>query len=244
MATAIPPRADGRVGRRTVSRLVVVNADDLGLSEGINRGILAAHVDGVVTSASLMVTAPAAAEAVAMSREHPDLSLGLHWDVSGEEGRDFPLDDARAVREEFHRQLGRFEALVGAAPTHVDSHQHAHREDGALAVIRALVEPLGVPLRGDGPTAWIGGFYAQWEWMVTDLRHVSVESLCALLHDEVGEGCTELACHPGYLTPDYGGVYGPEREAELRTLTDPRVRAAIDAEGIRLVSHRDLRRRA
>lgn len=225
-----------------MTRHVIFNADDLGLSDGINRGIVFAHVEGVVTSASLMVTAPAAQQAAAMSREHPGLSVGLHWDVWGEEGREFAIDDPVAVRGEFERQLDRFVALTGSAPTHVDSHQHAHQEGCAPEVIRELVAPLGVPLRGDGRVACVGGFYAQWEWLVTDLRHVSLEFLCELLHDEVDEGWTELSCHPGFLSPDYSGPYGVEREAELRTLTDPRLRDALAREGIRVGTYRDLRR--
>jgi predicted glycoside hydrolase/deacetylase ChbG (UPF0249 family) len=225
-----------------VSRHVIFNADDLGLSEGINRGIAVAHAAGVVTSASLMVTGPAARDAAKLAREHPRLSIGLHWDVWGEEGRAFPLEDPVAVRDEFERQLTEFVALLGRPPTHVDSHQHAHREGCAAEVIRELVAPLGVPLRGDGAVACVGGFYAQWEWRVTDLRHVSLEFLSELLHHEVGERWTEVSCHPGYLSPDYGGVYGAEREAELRTLTDPRLTRVLEREGIHLGAYGDLAR--
>lgn len=225
-----------------MTRHVIFNADDFGLSKGINRGIVVAHTDGVVTSASLMVTAHAAEQAVAMSREHPELSLGLHWDVWGEEGRAFPLDDPRAVRDEFRRQLDAFERLVGALPTHVDSHRHAHREESALPVIRELVAPLGIPLRGDDGVACVGGFYAQWEWKVTNLSYVSVDFLCGLLRDEVLAGWTELSCHPGYVSCDYAGFYASEREAELRTLTDPRVREALAELDLELASYDDYRR--
>ena len=62
-------------------RCVIVNADDFGQSPGVNRGIIEAHQHGIVTSASLMVNWPAAAEAAAYGRAHADLSLGLHFDV-------------------------------------------------------------------------------------------------------------------------------------------------------------------
>ena len=52
-------------------RILVVNADDFGQSEGVNRGIIEAHTNGIVTSASLMVRWPAAREASALrSEEH------------------------------------------------------------------------------------------------------------------------------------------------------------------------------
>src|SRR5207248_2676313 len=45
---------------------------------------------------------------------------------------------------------------------------------------------------------FVGGFYAQWEWQVTELDHVSVRFFERLLREEVDEGWTELSCHPGY----------------------------------------------
>jgi predicted glycoside hydrolase/deacetylase ChbG (UPF0249 family) len=99
------------------------------------------------------------------------------------------------------------------------------------------VAPLGVPLRGDGRVHFVGGFYAQWEWQVTDLEYVSVPSLQKILREEVPAGWTEVSCHPGYRSPDYTSVYLAEREEEVRTLTDPRVRRTIDELGLRLVSY-------
>jgi hypothetical protein len=59
-------------------RLVIVNADDLGLSDEIDRGIFEAHDRGIVTSASLLVDGPHAADAVRLARQRPDLGLGIH----------------------------------------------------------------------------------------------------------------------------------------------------------------------
>ena len=157
-------------------KFLIVNADDFGYSPGVNRGIVECHRRGIVTSTSLMVDAEGTAEAVALGQENPDLSIGLHWDVFGEDERDFDLDDVPAVGEEFGRQLERFHELLGRPPTHIDSHRHAHREDHLLPVFEELVEPLGVPLRGDGRVEFVGGFYAQWEWGVTELEYVRVPS--------------------------------------------------------------------
>src|SRR5687768_9822593 len=218
---------------------LIFNADDFGASTGVNRGILECHLHGVVTSASMMVTGRAVREAASMSRDCPALAIGLHWDVWGEDEREFDLGDTRAVREEFQRQLDAFHRLLGRLPTHVDSHRHAHRDPAAAHVFRELVEPLGVPLRDDGRVAFVGGFYAQWEWGVTDVEHVSVPVLERMVREEVTSGWTEFSCHPGYRSPDYAAIYLVEREAEVRTLTDPRIREAIDAEGIRLASYLD-----
>ena len=108
-----------------------------------------------------------------------------------------------------------------------------------MPLFRELVEPLGVPLRGDGRVRFVGGFYAQWEWRVTNLEYVGVPFLQELLRTEVGPGWTEFSCHPGYRSPDFSSVYLSERETEVQTLTDPRIRRTIAELGIRLVSYAD-----
>jgi chitin disaccharide deacetylase len=220
-------------------RVLVVNADDFGISEGVNRAVVEAHVSGIVTSASLMVTGAAVRHAVALAREHPRLGVGVHWDLdSSATGIDIDLDDAAAVRAELARQLQEFDALMGRAPDHVDSHHHVHRRPDIGPVARELAAPLGVPLRGESTVAFVGGFYGQWEWGVTELEHISPEFLIWILRNEVGEGWTEIGCHPGYAE-GLQSAYLAEREVELATLTDPRVRDEIRTLGIRLANHGD-----
>jgi chitin disaccharide deacetylase len=62
-------------------KLLIVTADDLGLSPEVNRGIVEGHERGIVTSASLLVNAPATDDAVALARRHPGLEVGLHLSV-------------------------------------------------------------------------------------------------------------------------------------------------------------------
>jgi predicted glycoside hydrolase/deacetylase ChbG (UPF0249 family) len=214
-----------------------VNADDFGASRGINRGVIEAHERGILTSASLMVDRPAAGEAAGLAITHPEISVGLHFEQP--RGTAFDGRDPAVVAEEFGRQLARFGDLLGRRPTHVDSHHHVHRQPGTLELFAELVSPIGVPLREASPVAYIGGFYAQWEWEVTELHYVSVEFLQQILRTEVLEQWTELACHPGYVSDDFQSVYLSEREHELRTLTDPRIRQTIAELGIELRSYDD-----
>lgn len=219
---------------------VIVNADDFGASPGINSAIIDCHVGGIVTSASLMVTGAAADEAGRLARAHPSLAVGLHFDVFGEGPEDFDTSDLRAVRLAFTRQLDDFERVVGAPPSHVDSHKHVHLYEHLVPLFTELVDPLDVPLRGDGRVRYVGGFYAQWEPGVTDPAHVSVDALASILRDEVGDGWTEIGCHPGYYSAAFHSSYGHDaREAEARTLRDPRARAAIESLEIRLASFKD-----
>jgi chitin disaccharide deacetylase len=216
-------------------RLLVVNADDLGRSSGVNRGIVDCHERGIVTSASLMVDGGAAAEAVELAAEQPELGVGLHWDVTSG-ARELDLHDAGAVRAELERQLDQFRELVGREPTHVDSHHHVHRETGVLPVVRELVEALGIPLRGVGDVRFVGTFYARGARDEPQADRIGVPFLERLLREEVGDGWTELSCHPGYVGPGLESSYARERETEVRSLTDRRPRDVIDELGIRLVS--------
>src|SRR5690349_13442158 len=65
-------------GRQAARRRLIVNADDFGRSPAINRAILSAHREGILTTASLMVNEPACAEAVELAKANPSLGIGLH----------------------------------------------------------------------------------------------------------------------------------------------------------------------
>jgi len=225
-----------REQRPNGDRRLVVNADDFGLTEQVNAGIVRAHVDGIVTSCSLMVDAPAAASAATLALAHPDLSVGLHFVEPPECDLDRPGDAGAALA----RQLERFRELIDADPTHLDSHHHVHLEGSRLDGFRDAAAPLAIPVRGDGSARYVGGFYGQWEWGVTDLEHVSPEYLDWLLAHEVLEGVTELGCHPAAGLEALGSSYAAERLVELDTLTQPGLRERVGACHIRLVNYRDL----
>jgi predicted glycoside hydrolase/deacetylase ChbG (UPF0249 family) len=219
---------------------VLFNADDLGYSHGINRGIFEAHERGVVTSASMMVNTPATVEAVHLSREHPNLSVGLHVNFTNEAQRLVDLDDQEACRRELRDQYLRFTDLTGRKPTHLDSHQHVHRHPMRRPLFEALANSEGLPLRDRPPVVFKGGFYGQWEYGVSDPEKLSLAALQRILHEELREGIYEFCCHPGYFDPALEAVYHRDRELELRTLTDPALPAFLEREGIRLISYADL----
>jgi predicted glycoside hydrolase/deacetylase ChbG (UPF0249 family) len=221
-------------------RLLVVNADDFGRSPAVNEGILQAHTGGIVTSTSLMVLEAAAVGGARAAAGCEDLSVGLHF----VQEHNTDLDDPRQTARSFHRQLERFRELTGHDPTHVDSHHHVHsRAPTRLATFSELVEPLGVPLRGDGRVAYIGGFWAQSELGVTELRNVSRRFLLRLIATDVLDGFTELACHPALINGDFDSSYLNERAVELATLTGPGLREEVDALGAELVSYHAWTRR-
>jgi predicted glycoside hydrolase/deacetylase ChbG (UPF0249 family) len=219
---------------------VIFNADDFGYSRGINRGIVEAHLHGVVTSATLIVNAPATDDAVRLAREHPRLAVGLHVNFTNEAERLIELDDVGACRDELWRQYQRFLDLLGGPPTHLDSHQHVHRHPSRRGLFEELSDATGVPLRDRPPVVFKGGFYAQWEYGVSESERVSLEALMRIIRNELMDGIYEMSCHPGYVDPALRAVYHEDRERELATLTEPRLPALLADEGVRLISYREL----
>lgn len=229
-------------------RRLIVNADDFGRCPLINAGSIEAHERGIVTSASLMCRWPGAAEAAGYASRRPALALGLHLDL-GEwiyrEGHWTPayevvdFEDSQAVESEIIGQLAAFRELVGRDPTHLDSHQHVHRFEPVASVALEVAEEIGVPLRGhDARIGYCGDFYGRTREGRPLHEAITAQALIDLLR-ALPDGVTELACHPGEGSLS-DGEYVMERQLEVRALTDFRVRATLDREGIGLCSFADL----
>ncbi len=221
-------------------KFLIVNADDFGYGAAVNRGIAETIDRGIVSSVGLMVNTPGTAEAVSMARARPQLSLGLHANFTNEAQRLVEFDDPAVCRAALREQFDRFCDLVGRKPTHLDSHQHIHRRRPCNPSFLELSLEHGIPLRDQPPVAFKGGFYGQWEYGVSDPSQVSYEALEKILGNELTRGVYELACHPGYFDPQAEYVYHRDREAELRTLTDPRTRALLLRLGLRHISYHQL----
>ena len=229
------------------TRFLIVNADDFGQSAGVNRGIIAAHQVGILTSASLMVRWPDAAAAAEYGRTHPALSVGLHldfgeWDYrQGEWLRLYSVVDesnAAAVERETASQLAAFRRLMGRGPTHIDSHQHVHRNEPARAIVARIGRELDIPVRDvDQRVRYCGGFYGQSDDGTPWPEGITADALIGILR-LLEPGITELGCHPA--AADLDTMYGAERLQELAALCDPGVRDAIRAMGIQLGSFASL----
>jgi chitin disaccharide deacetylase len=223
-------------------RFLVVNADDLGLSAAVNEGIFAAHAEGIVTSASLMVRQGAAPAAAEQAREFPELAIGLHLDLGEwnyEEG-EWTLayshcdgEDQKAVAAECRAQLERFRALLGRDPTHLDSHQHVHESEPARGVAEALAAELAVPLR-NRRIPYQGGFYGQSGKGEPFPAGITPTALAELIRSSP-PGWTEIGCHPA-AGPVPTSSYDAERQIELETLRSPQVKDLLNVTQINLCS--------
>lgn len=152
-------------------RVLVVSADDFGLTPGVSRGILRAAEDGVLTSTSVLVVAPAFASHASSLRDSP-LGVGVHLALVGEDppllsAREVPtLVDRRGafpaswrqllarlatrrvdpadVRRELRAQVD-LARSNGLFPTHLDSHQHVHVWPSLVPIVEELAREAGIP---------------------------------------------------------------------------------------------------
>lgn len=247
----------------SVLKRLIVNADDLGRTPGVNRGIVQAHRTGIVSSATLMVAQPAADEAPSLARENPELGIGLHVALTGgpsclpasqlaslvdENGR-LPAGpqglahaDLEQVLAEARAQLRRFRELMGAPPTHLDSHHHSHA--AVPQVLEALVTlgwETGLPVRSVSPEmrARLTRERVPTPDHFVDAFHgegATLENLVRIL-SRTEPGVSELMCHPAVVDEPLlaGSRYARERGRELSVLTHAEARQSIQAAGIRLI---------
>jgi predicted glycoside hydrolase/deacetylase ChbG (UPF0249 family) len=232
-------------------RLLIVNADDFGLSRSVNRGIAEAHERGILTSTSLMVRGPAASEAAAYAHDQPGLGVGLHADLRHWRVRRTPWSSVRteerlqrAVRDDLAEQLDRFGELLGRAPTHIDSHHHRHRRPELRAIFEEAAAELDVPLRHlDRRVLFCGEFYGHDGSGQPDPDAITPRALVALLEGLPADASVvELGCHAGY-PDDLDSWYRAERAQEVASLCDPAVRDAVERLGFELASFASMPRR-
>lgn len=251
-------------------RGLVVNADDFNLTAGVSEGILEGHTKGIVSSTTAMANLPGLGERLLACGAYPELGVGLHLNVThGEplskaakvpsladaEGR-FRRDPRRVIRSgdrgeietEFRAQYRAFVEAGGRKPTHLDTHHHLHRDPEILGILLALGEEFGLPIRTMDPAtrarararrvattdAHVGDVGAEPFW--------TVPSLLAAI-DGLGEGVTELCCHPGRFDGDLAfSRYGRQREVELQALCHPDVSLRLVERGVAVISFADIGR--
>ncbi len=135
-----------------MDKRVIINADDFGLCNGVNKAVAQAHTDGVLTSATIMANMSAADEAIKIAKQLPNLGVGVHLnlfegqplskdsciDCLLDAGGSFALSPAKlsllsigrhkirnAIRTELAAQI-QWVIDNGLKPTHLDSHKHIH----------------------------------------------------------------------------------------------------------------------
>ena len=151
-------------------RNLIVNADDLGWTAGVNRGIAEAHRNGIVTSTSILANGAAFADGVKSASELPGLGVGVHLNLSdgkptapaeqvkslvnengafsgGPEALLLRLTtsnlEPKEVETEWNAQIEKVRA-AGIRPTHLDGHKHVQMLPGLFGIALRLAKKHGI----------------------------------------------------------------------------------------------------
>ena len=225
---------------------LIFNADDFGLSHGVNKGIVHAYKKGVLNSTSLMTTVPYFEEAVALIHKHQLENIGLHFNLTEYTAA---LDHQTLTNEknEFYRNVHEKQDLnleevyreleaqymlaikAGVIINHIDSHHHVHMTVQLRKVFIEFSKKYHLPLRRLKNTARnpvnIFKFYKDTlaaKFYTKDFtadfydERATEENLLKILHQYQGNDL-EIMCHPGYKDVE-NGIYDEQREKELKIL--------------------------
>jgi predicted glycoside hydrolase/deacetylase ChbG (UPF0249 family) len=246
----------------TPSRFLIINADDLGISPEVNRGIFIAYGKGVITDASLLIKGPYAQQALKMIKENPSFQVGIHIDLDPLLGWKSPgierfprqkllemmneLDFIRKIKHEVDKQMTDF-LDAGLIPSHIDTHHHVH---GFPQIFELLVEAMdshgmkairfnkkGYALLGREDIS-ITAEKAQWMEDALQKReirhpHYFFDPISPFSLKEIPAGVSELMVHPSM-----GGDQWRQRDFEI--LVDPRFMSRVKDEGIQLIGFAEL----
>jgi predicted glycoside hydrolase/deacetylase ChbG (UPF0249 family) len=244
-------------------KLLIVNADDFGLSPEANAGIVRAHREGIVTSTTLMANMPGFREAVELAAGCPGLGLGLHINLT-----DGPPDSllpglaglmVRAWWSEAAMRLGiaaqvEIALAAGVRITHLDSHKHVHVHPSVLSALIWAAKEYGigaVRVPVESRRCWAG---APLGWKVRSalvsvnalrVRHAARREGLAVTDHFVG---TARTCNwdPESMAAVIDGLKPGVTELmvhpdDVQSLVSSEVRSAVKSAGVRLMTYADLR---
>ena len=259
-------------------RTLIVNADDFGFTRDVNRGIIEAHQNGILTSTTLMAAdlaegSKAFEDAVRLAKENPTLDIGCHLVLVG--APPFPATVSRLIQAVALKRIRVYDELAaqvrrildaGLTPTHLDTHKHTHLLPAVLDAVAHISQEFGIPWvrrpfdfpLQPGGIGWkkravnrtFGLVRGRFERVLrargcrfTDhfagfqiTGNYDAAALVSLIR-ALPDGSTEFMCHPGRCGVELVAAktrLKESREQELRALTAPEVRAALDESTVRL----------
>lgn len=239
---------------------LIVNADDFGFSEGVNKGIVHAHQKGIVTSTTVMVTMPAFEHAYQLSLQNPTLKLGLHLNITlgkpltncpslvkdngifykPKERPDQSKFKKEEIKQEFLAQYAAFLNKFNHKPTHLDTHLYAHQVYGAVQeIVGQLSEELDIPVRDLLTKNYQRVTFLDW-FKVLNNENVNDLWNKVLAHQSDFENneIAELMVHPAFID-EYllqTSSYNKQRLIELEILTDVKMKRFILNQRIELIN--------
>lgn len=242
---------------------LIVNADDFGLSEGVNKGIILAHNQGIVTSTTAMVTMPWIDHAVSLLQDAPGLKVGLHLNMTlgkpltecpslvkgngdfykPKENPDVSLFAQEEIKKEFLAQYDLFLLKFKMKPTHLDTHLYSHQKYGIVGkIVSELSERLMIPVRDQETKGFSRVLFLDW------FKVLANENIGDILekmneHFEDFSKCkvAELMVHPAIVDEYLMNIssYNAQRSVELAALTDEKMKKFVSDYKIELTNYEE-----
>lgn len=240
---------------------LIVNADDFGYCEAVNYGIISSHVNGIVTSTTIMANMMGFNHAVKLLEEFDNLGCGVHMTLSCNK----PLNDNlktlvdengrfyRRINEEVLKKIDLDELYIefctqidkviesGVKITHLDSHHHVHTIPQFEEVIKVILDKYKLPIRGgfkynfdyDKVVPCISDFYN---------KNVSLDYFSKNLDKIKSHEVCDLMSHPAFIE-DFlinSTSYAIERAKEYKILTSKEVKYFIEENDIKLINYKNI----
>lgn len=235
---------------------LIFNADDFGLSRGVNLGIIEAFRNGVVRSATLMANMNGFRDAVQLSSEHPELGVGIHLCLTA--GQPLTLSkELRNKQNTFHRDADIISSLsgemveaefvaqiehclkAGIRPTHLDSHHHVHQLDNISEAFTSVAMKYDLPTRQfpqkTDNIKSTSGFDDSYYRINSD-HDISVSHIKDIVSKHASLSSLEIMTHPAFIDQELinQSSYFIPRTFELETLCDSKLIEWLSDQGIEL----------
>lgn len=223
---------------------LIVNAIDFGFNANVNKGIIKALKDGIVTTASIIVTKEGFREAIDLARDNPRLEIGIHLDLD----RFFNIDHQRGIavdlvcapippeeiRQEIIRQVDRLNN-TGIKPVHVSSHHNTHLHQDIFPIVCEITEKYNIKIMQLSDK--LCSNQSEFNGFKMTLKQHNLLFVPHFIHgwyfgniDEEYE-IAELVTHPGY-----GEIW---RECELAHCCSPEIKKYLLENNIKLINSSD-----
>ena len=225
---------------------VIFNADDLGLTRGVNQGILNCYKKGAINSASLLTNTPYFDETVLLIKENKLHNIGLHFNLTEFKPLFSTLKTLVDQDGNFYRNCSNIKTIdlhevaleltaqyqkaidAGVTITHFDSHHHVHMSKLLGKTFLQMSNKYHIPLRKVTNTYRNPFKRLQHYWLYKE-AHFYTQNFTAAFYDnnataetlntiiKNANGSIEIMCHPGYADAE-NGEYNLQRLDEIKVL--------------------------
>ncbi len=234
---------------------LIVNADDFGLCDGVNNGIIDSYKSGIVTSTTMLANMPGFEHGSKLLKSYPDLGVGVHLALTigspitkcdtlvGENNAFYKLSqieehinkfDLNELKLEFKAQINKV-ISTGAKVTHLDGHHHIHAHDNVIGVVKELADEYGLFIRNVKNDSLDGKYYVTncdvnfYGDKLSKDYFFNLKNMYEIV---------EIMCHPAILDGVIEKIssYNTKRTEELEILKSANLKDELLEAGIELVS--------